>query len=57
MSVIPLLMQTACTHPRTELIARREGVDYYRCLDCDQVFEADDLEPGPPVPDEEEQPG
>ena len=23
---------------------RRDGVDYIRCLGCDQVFEADDLE-------------
>lgn len=22
---------------------RRDGVDYMRCLTCDQVFEADDL--------------
>ena len=33
-----------CTHNRTEILARREGVDYVRCLECDQVFEADDLE-------------
>lgn len=33
-----------CTHSRTEILARREGVDYVRCLECDQVFEADDLE-------------
>lgn len=33
-----------CTHNRTEILARREGVDYLRCLECDQVFEADDLE-------------
>ncbi len=26
-------------------LARRDGVDYVRCLDCDQVFEAEDLEP------------
>jgi hypothetical protein len=31
-------------HARTQVIARREGVDYVRCLDCGQVFEADDLE-------------
>jgi hypothetical protein len=37
-------MHPNCTHSRTELIARRDGVDYLRCLDCDQVFEADDLE-------------
>jgi len=33
-----------CTHNRTEILARREGVDYVRCLECDQVFDADDLE-------------
>jgi uncharacterized C2H2 Zn-finger protein len=26
------------------MIARRDGVDYVRCLECDQVFEAEDLE-------------
>ncbi len=33
-----------CMHTRTELLARREGVDYVRCLECDQVYEAEDLE-------------
>ena len=33
-----------CKHARTEILARRDGVDYVRCLDCDQVFEAEDLE-------------
>jgi hypothetical protein len=33
-----------CKHSRTEILARRDGVDYVRCLDCDQVFEAEDLE-------------
>jgi hypothetical protein len=37
-------MQPACDHPRTEIIARREGVDYVECLDCRQIFEAEDLE-------------
>lgn len=36
-----------CDHLRTEIIARREGVDYLECLECRQVFEADDLEPVP----------
>ena len=36
---------------------RRDGVDYIRCLDCDQVFESDDLEQVPVYDDfEEEQP-
>ncbi len=38
-------MQSACEHTRTEIIARRDGVDYVECLDCRQIFEAEDLEP------------
>ncbi|MGA2771491.1 MAG: hypothetical protein ABSG26_11820 [Bryobacteraceae bacterium] len=38
-------MQTACEHARTQIIARRDGVDYVQCLDCRQIFEAEDLEP------------
>ena len=37
-------MQTACEHTRTRVIARRDGVDYVECLDCRQIFEAEDLE-------------
>jgi hypothetical protein len=37
-------MQTACEHNRTEIIARRDGVDYVECLDCREIFEAEDLE-------------
>jgi len=44
-----------CKHGRTEILARRDGVDYVRCLDCDQVFEAEDLE-SVPVYDEDDQP-
>ena len=46
-------MQTACEHTRTQMIARRDGVDYVECLDCRQIFEAEDLEPVP-VEEEEE---
>ena len=49
-------MENACTHARTQVIARREGVDYVRCQDCGQVFEADDLESASEG-DDEEQPG
>ena len=38
-------MELACQHPRTQIIARRGGVDYVECLDCRQIFEAEDLEP------------
>ena len=40
-----LPMQLACEHTRTQVIARRDGVDYVECLDCRQIFEAEDLEP------------
>jgi hypothetical protein len=44
-------MPTACDHNRTHLLARRDGVDYVECLDCREIFEAEDLEP---IPVEEE---
>lgn len=37
-------MQLACEHTRTVIIARRDGVEYVECLDCRQIFEAEDLE-------------
>ena len=37
-------MDNPCNHNRTEMIARRDGIDYLRCVECDQVFEAEDLE-------------
>jgi hypothetical protein len=45
-----------CKHTRTEILARRDGVDYVRCLDCDQVFEAEDLVETVPVYDDDDQP-
>lgn len=50
-------MQRLCAHTRTELIARRDGVDYLRCLDCEQVFEADDLDAVPTYDEEAEESG
>jgi hypothetical protein len=47
-------MEPVCRHARTEVIARRDGVYYVRCLDCRQILEADDLE-WAPVREEEEQ--
>jgi hypothetical protein len=41
-----------CEHTKTEFLMRRDGIDYMRCLACDQVFEADDLAP-PAVYDDE----
>ena len=45
-----------CEHKRTEFLMRRDGVDYLRCLDCDQVFESEDLEQLPAYYEEEEDP-
>ena len=39
------MQPAACNHNRTQIIARRNGVDYVECLDCRQIFEAEDLEP------------
>ncbi len=41
---IKLLAMPDCEHKLTEFLMRRDGVDYLRCLGCDQVFEAEDLE-------------
>ena len=38
-----MVFMQICEHARTEILARRDGVDYLRCLDCDQVFEGEDL--------------
>ena len=46
-------MESPCDHKRTEMLARRDGVDYVRCLDCDEVYEAEDLEPVLVVEDEQ----
>ena len=43
-----------CEHTKTEFMMRRDGVDYVRCLACDSVFEADDLESGPALDDAED---
>jgi hypothetical protein len=40
-----------CEHTRTEFLMRRDAVDYVRCLQCDAVFEADDLEQLPAFED------
>jgi hypothetical protein len=39
------MQQADCEHVRTQIIARREGIEYLECLDCRQIFDAEDLEP------------
>jgi uncharacterized Zn finger protein len=46
-------MQSACNHKFIEVIARRDGVDYVRCKECGQVFEAEDLETVPVYDDDD----
>ena len=48
-------MQAPCQHSRTQILARRDGVDYVECLDCRQIFEAEDLEPLAASDEEEEE--
>jgi hypothetical protein len=43
-----------CEHTRTEFLMRRDAVDYVRCLQCDAVFEAEDLEQLPAFEDPDE---
>lgn len=52
--VTAVFMEPICKHTRTEVIARRDGVEYVQCLDCRQIFEAEDLE-SVPVYDDEDQ--
>jgi hypothetical protein len=47
-------METACDHKRTEILARRDGVDYVCCLDCRQIFEAEDLDIVPAYEEDEQ---
>ena len=44
-----------CDHKVTEFLMRRDGVDYVRCVACDQVFESGDLEQVPVYDDAEEE--
>jgi len=46
-----------CEHTRTEFLMRRDAVDYVRCLQCDAVFEAEDLEQLPALDDVDENDG
>jgi len=46
-------MQSGCAHAKTQVVTRRDGIDYVRCLDCGQVFEAEDLDSIPVYDDDE----
>jgi hypothetical protein len=46
-------MEVDCKHTRTDVIARRDGVDYLCCRDCGQIFEAGDAEAALTADDDE----
>jgi hypothetical protein len=46
-------MQDVCECNRIEKIAAVAGVEYVRCLDCNRIFEAEDLDPVPVQEDED----
>ena len=37
-------MQPACKHPKVRVVAREEDVDYVECLECGEVFDADEYQ-------------
>lgn len=42
-------MPEPCRHRRTRLIAEDDSTTYVECLDCGELFERAELEPGPPA--------
>lgn len=47
-------MQETCKCNRTERIASVAGVNYLRCVDCNRIFEAEDLDPVPVYDDDDQ---
>lgn len=40
-------MKKPCRHLRTRLIAKDESTEYVECLDCQAIFEGDELNEPP----------
>ncbi len=40
----PSIMQPPCKHPQVRVVAREEDVDYVECLECGEVFDADEYQ-------------
>jgi hypothetical protein len=36
-------MQTVCKHPRVQIVAREEDVEYVECKECGEVFESSEF--------------
>lgn len=37
-------MRPACKHPRVRVVAREDDVEYVECLECGEVFDADEYQ-------------
>lgn len=37
-------MRPACKHPKVRVVAREEDVEYVECLECGEVFDADEYQ-------------
>ncbi|HXZ79454.1 MAG TPA: hypothetical protein VEG30_05945 [Terriglobales bacterium] len=36
-------MQPVCKHPRVQIVARQDDVEYVECKECGEVFEASEF--------------
>ena len=36
-------MPTVCKHPRVQIVAREEDVEYVECKECGEVFESSEF--------------
>jgi len=41
---MPPSLNRSCPHKRTQLIAKDSDAQYVECLDCGEIFEAQELE-------------
>ena len=37
-------MATACKHPRVRIVSRHEDSEFVECLECGEVFDADEFQ-------------
>ena len=44
----------ACPHRRVQVVARKQGYEYFECLDCRSILEPEDLERTPEAEPEAE---
>ena len=38
-----ITMPTVCKHPRVQIVAREEDVEYLECKECGEVFESSEF--------------